>query len=101
MLGGTVAGRPVQSDDPTGSAAMRLGLSLAGPVSKDLTVPGIESQQAQDLLHRKMPEAAGGTVRVVVAAPPGTTLDAEQAKAAVAAVVGAAVGGDVGAAASA
>ncbi|GHA91890.1 membrane protein [Streptomyces termitum] len=60
-----------------------LGLSLAGPVSKNLTVPGIESQQAQSLLRQKMPEAAGGTMRIVVAAPQGATLDAENAKAAV------------------
>ncbi|ROR46565.1 MMPL family transporter [Kitasatospora cineracea] len=59
-----------------------LGISMAGPTTTEFTVPGIESQQAQDLLQKKMPEAAGGTVRVVVAAPKGTTLDAESAQSA-------------------
>ncbi|MFJ5234704.1 MMPL family transporter [Kitasatospora sp. NPDC088391] len=60
-----------------------LGTTLAGPVSNEFSVPGIESQQAQNLLERELPESAGGTARIVVAAPPGTTLDAPAAKAAV------------------
>ncbi|MFG2819132.1 MMPL family transporter [Kitasatospora sp. NPDC048365] len=60
-----------------------LGTTLAGPTSTEFSVPGIESQQAQDLLQRRMPEAAGGTARIVLAAPAGSTLDAPAAKAAV------------------
>ncbi|QKW22355.1 MMPL family transporter [Kitasatospora sp. NA04385] len=59
-----------------------LGLAMAGPVSKEFPVPGIESQRAQDLLEEKMPEASGGTVRIVVAAPEGATLDTGAARAA-------------------
>ncbi|WP_035858141.1 MMPL family transporter [Kitasatospora cheerisanensis] len=59
-----------------------LGTTLAGPTSTEFTVPGIESQQAQDLLERQLPESAGGTARLVVAAPAGQTLDAPAAQAA-------------------
>ncbi|MFL4910342.1 MMPL family transporter [Streptomyces sp. MMS24-I2-30] len=51
-----------------------LGITLHGKVTTDFTVPGIESQRAQDLLKDKFPQAAGGTVRVVFAAPKGTQL---------------------------
>ncbi|MFJ5927088.1 MMPL family transporter [Kitasatospora sp. NPDC092948] len=59
-----------------------LGTTLAGPTSTEFTVPGIESQQAQDLLERQLPESAGGTARLVVAAPAGQSLDTPAAKAA-------------------
>ncbi|MFG2693360.1 MMPL family transporter [Kitasatospora sp. NPDC048407] len=59
-----------------------LGTTFAGPVSNEFTVPGIESQQAQDLLERQLPESAGGTARLVVAAPAGQSLDTPAAKAA-------------------
>ncbi|MFJ8442751.1 MMPL family transporter [Kitasatospora griseola] len=60
-----------------------LGTTLAGPTSTEFTVPGIESQQAQDLLERQLPESAGGTARLVVAAPAGQRLDTPAARAAV------------------
>ncbi|MFI9786914.1 MMPL family transporter [Kitasatospora sp. NPDC051984] len=59
-----------------------LGTTFAGPVSNEFTVPGIESQQAQDLLERQLPESAGGTARLVVAAPAGQSLDTPAARAA-------------------
>ncbi|MFE9912029.1 MMPL family transporter [Streptomyces clavifer] len=61
-----------------------LGTTMSGKLSNEFSVPGIESQQAQDLLDRKMPASAGGTARIVVAAPAGGTLTAADGKAAVA-----------------
>src|ERR1700761_3570014 len=51
-----------------------LGTALHGQLSSVFTVPGTESQNAQNLLQAKFPAAAGGDARVVFAAPPGTTL---------------------------
>ncbi|MET9384268.1 MMPL family transporter [Streptomyces sp. NPDC002928] len=59
-----------------------LGITLHGKVTTQFTVPGIESQRAQDLLEEKFPEAAGGTARVVFAAPEGDRLTAPEAEAA-------------------
>ncbi|MFJ3778212.1 MMPL family transporter [Streptomyces sp. NPDC090075] len=56
------------------TAVGALGITVHGKVASDFTVPGIESQQAQDLLEEKFPDAAGGAVRVVYAAPDGSTL---------------------------
>ena len=53
-----------------------LGVALHGQLSSVFTVPGTESQNAQNLLQQKFPVAAGGTARVVFAAPAGTTLAA-------------------------
>ncbi|NUS13748.1 MAG: MMPL family transporter, partial [Streptomyces sp.] len=53
-----------------------LGITLHGKVTTEFSVPGIESQQAQDLLKEKFPEAAGGVARVVLAAPEGEKLSA-------------------------
>ena len=51
-----------------------LGTTLNGKITTEFSVPGIESQQAQDLLKAKFPAAAGGVARVVFAAPGHTTL---------------------------
>ena len=51
-----------------------LGAGLGGSFTTTFSVPGIESQQAQDLLQAKFPAAAGGDARVVFAAPHGSTL---------------------------
>ncbi|MET8979447.1 MMPL family transporter [Streptomyces sp. NPDC004539] len=51
-----------------------LGVTVHGEPASDFTVPGIESQRAQDLLEKKFPEAAGGVIRVVYAAPEGGTV---------------------------
>ncbi|MFD9124141.1 MMPL family transporter [Kitasatospora sp. NPDC059571] len=59
-----------------------LGATLHGKTSTEFTVPGVEAQQAQDLLKEKFPPAAGGIVRIVVAAPEGKTVtDPEQQQA--------------------
>ncbi|MFC8898298.1 MMPL family transporter [Streptomyces cinereoruber] len=59
-----------------------LGATLSGKTSTQFTIPGVEAQEAQDLLKEKFPPAAGGVVRIVVAAPEGRTVtDPEQRKA--------------------
>ncbi|MEI5519703.1 MMPL family transporter [Streptomyces brasiliscabiei] len=60
-----------------------LGITMHGKVTTEFSVPGIESQKAQDLLEEKSPEAAGAVARVVFAAPEDTTLTAPRAKAAI------------------
>ncbi|WAU81559.1 MMPL family transporter [Streptomyces sp. Qhu-G9] len=62
-----------------------LGVTLHGKVATEFSVPGIESQKAQDLLEEKFPTAAGGVARVVFAAPEGGTLTGTGAEKAVAA----------------
>ncbi|MGW0191561.1 MMPL family transporter [Streptomyces sp. NPDC003362] len=65
-----------------------LGITLHGKVTTEFSVPGIESQKAQDLLEEKFPEAAGGVVRVVLEAPEGSTLTESKTAAAVEASLG-------------
>ncbi|GAA3827957.1 MMPL family transporter [Streptomyces coacervatus] len=60
-----------------------LGITIHGKVASDFTVPGIESQKAQDLLEEKFPDAAGGVIRVVYAAPKGSTLTEAKTEAAI------------------
>jgi putative drug exporter of the RND superfamily len=51
---------------------------FGGRTSDKFVVPGTESQQAQDLLEEKFPEASGATARVVFEAPAGEKVtDAE------------------------
>ncbi|OPG05460.1 hypothetical protein B1R27_21135 [Streptomyces sp. GKU 895] len=59
-----------------------LGITLHGKVTTEFSVPGIESQQAQDMLKEKFPEAAGGVARVVFAAPEGEKLTGPKTSAA-------------------
>ena len=59
-----------------------LGITLHGKVTTEFSVPGIESQQAQDVLKEKFPQAAGGVARVVFAAPEGQKLTAPKTSAA-------------------
>ncbi|WP_457028986.1 MMPL family transporter [Kitasatospora sp. P5_F3] len=61
-----------------------LGITLHGKPSTAFSVPGIESQQAQELLEAQFPAAAGGVARVVFAAPEGGTLAGPAAGAAIA-----------------
>jgi uncharacterized membrane protein YdfJ with MMPL/SSD domain len=55
-----------------GSAA-----AFSGKTNDEFTVPGTESQTAQDLLEEKFPEASGATARMVFAAPEGDTLTSQ------------------------
>jgi uncharacterized membrane protein YdfJ with MMPL/SSD domain len=60
--------------------ALVLGLVVAsaavfsGRTSNEFSVPGTESQRAQDLLEKKFPAASGATARMVFAAPKGEKL---------------------------
>ncbi|MFF6834374.1 MMPL family transporter [Streptomyces sp. NPDC012438] len=59
-----------------------LGATLHGKTSTQFTIPGVEAQEAQDLLKERFPPAAGGVVRIVVAAPEGKAVtDPAQRKA--------------------
>jgi len=72
-------------------AALILGLvvigvavgSQSGSAAQDFSIPGTETQRAQDLLNAKFKTAAGATSQIVFTTPKGTLTDA-QAKAAVA-----------------
>jgi putative drug exporter of the RND superfamily len=48
--------------------------AFAGETNDEFTVPGTESQEAQDLLEARFPAASGATARVVFEAPAGETL---------------------------
>src|SRR5262245_10205437 len=48
--------------------------AFSGQTNDKFEVPGTESQQAQDLLAKKFPEASGASARVVYAAPRGESL---------------------------
>ena len=54
-------------------------LTLMGPTATNFTMPGTESQRAIDTLKREFPEASGATGTIVVAAPEGQQLAAQQA----------------------
>jgi putative drug exporter of the RND superfamily len=56
--------------------------AFAGETNDEFTVPGTESQQAQDLLEEKFPAASGATARMVFEAPAGETLAEPENKAA-------------------
>ncbi|MER5699520.1 MMPL family transporter [Streptomyces mirabilis] len=60
-----------------------LGGTLHGTLSNEFSVPGVESQTAQDLLAHKFPAVAGGTSRVVFEARDGSTLRSSADRAAV------------------
>ena len=46
-------------------------MAFSGRTSDKFSVPGTESQQAQDLLEQKFPGAGGASARMVFAAPAG------------------------------
>ena len=57
--------------------------AFSGETSDKFEVPGTESQQAQELLEEKFPEASGATARVVYAAPQGETVADPENRAAI------------------
>ena len=61
--------------------------AFSGKTNNSFTVPGTESQQAQELLEQKFPAASGAYARMVFEAPEGTTLDDPEVQAAVMASV--------------
>lgn len=56
------------------AAALILGGLFRGPVSSKFSIPGTKAQEALDLLNKEFPQANGGTVRLIFAAPAGTAL---------------------------
>ncbi len=60
-----------------------LGTAFGGSLSSQLSIPGIESQRASDLLAEQFPSANSGTIRAIFAAPDGTTLADPAAQAAI------------------
>jgi uncharacterized membrane protein YdfJ with MMPL/SSD domain len=65
------------------AAVIASAAAFKGQVDNTFEVPGTESQQAQQLLERKYPEASGAFARVVYAAPPGHRVDEPKYKQAV------------------
>ncbi len=61
--------------------------AFSGKTNNSFTVPGTESQQAQELLEEKFAAASGAYARMVFEAPEGTTLDDPAVKAGVMASV--------------
>ena len=57
--------------------------AFKGKTDDTFSVPGTESQRADDLLHKKFPGAGGASARVVFVAPAGETLTDPQNKQAV------------------
>src|SRR5581483_11242398 len=62
--------------------------AFSGAQNNSFTVPGTESQKAQDLLAKKYPGAGGTSARVVFKAPRGESLLDKQNKDAVMASMG-------------
>ena len=56
-------------------ALAAVSVTLGQNTSDNLTLPGTDSQKATDLLDKKFPEQANGTVPVVFVAPHGHKLD--------------------------
>jgi RND superfamily putative drug exporter len=54
-----------------------------GSFNDTFTVPGVEAQQAADLLKQKIPILSGGQTQVVYAAPDGQTVTSPQARRAI------------------
>ena len=56
------------------AAAFGAASTLSGPTDGSFSIPGTESQKAVDLLEERLPEANGGSGRIVFAAPEGEAL---------------------------
>jgi membrane protein YdfJ len=57
--------------------------AFSGETNDEFTVPGTESQEAQDLLEARFPAASGATARTVFAAPQGESLADPENRAAI------------------
>jgi putative drug exporter of the RND superfamily len=69
--------------DPRAGRRRRLRGGVRRETNDEFTVPGTESQTAQDLLEEKFPAASGATARMVFEAPAGETLAEPENQAAV------------------
>ncbi|PRY21339.1 MMPL family transporter [Pseudosporangium ferrugineum] len=77
------------------AGAVLLAVRSEGPVNTRATMPGIESQQAFDLIAERFPGAAadGASATIVFVAPPGQTLASAGSAGAVDAALAALAGG--------
>jgi uncharacterized membrane protein YdfJ with MMPL/SSD domain len=64
-------------------AVLAAAMAFGGKTNDKFTVPGTESQEAQELLEQKFPAASGTYARVVFAAPKGEKLTDPENQAAV------------------
>ena len=53
-------------------------MAFSGPTDGAFSIPGTESQNAIDLLQKRLPEANGASGRIVFAAPEGRPIDGAQ-----------------------
>ena len=65
------------------ATVITLGSAFGGTLTNQITIPGIESQRASDLLAAQFPAANGGTLRTVFAAPNGGNLNDQAAQSAI------------------
>jgi RND superfamily putative drug exporter len=65
------------------AGVIALSSASGGKTNNAFTIPGTESQQAQDLLFQKIPAIAGGQMQVVFATKTGPDLDAAAQRAGV------------------
>jgi len=65
------------------AAVIASAVAFGGPTNDKFSVPGTESQEAQDLLEAKFPAASGTYARIVFAAPEGEKLTDPENQAAV------------------
>ena len=65
------------------AAVIAAAVGLGGTTNDKFSVPGTESQEAQELLEERYPAASGTYARIVFAAPEGESLADAENKAAV------------------
>jgi uncharacterized membrane protein YdfJ with MMPL/SSD domain len=75
-------------------AVFAASAAFSGETNDSFEVPGTESQEAQELLETKYPEASGDQARMVFTAPEGTTLADPASKDAIRASLAEAAQGD-------
>jgi uncharacterized membrane protein YdfJ with MMPL/SSD domain len=64
-------------------AVVGVAVAVGGKTNDKFTVPGTESQEAQELLEQKFPEASGTYARIAFAAPHGEKLTEPKYQAAI------------------
>jgi putative drug exporter of the RND superfamily len=75
-------------------AVVMCAAAFAGETNDEFTVPGTESQEAQDLLEERFPAASGATARMVFEAPQGQTFADPEVQGAVEESLSAAANGE-------
>jgi RND superfamily putative drug exporter len=60
------------------AAILGLGIGLGGQMQESFAIPGTESQNAIDQLEAVFPQTSGGSAQVVLQAPEGERVDADE-----------------------